>query len=207
MPDTGESKQSNRFSTDDKSRRGPGPAVSPRRRPPESPVPYVEPYRRIGSGWEVAPRHGLEGEYVEEDYLPEPPTPAELRREEGRKEREARRLSRLGRPDATPDSEEKLSEHYQEQRRKRETHQSKPWRKINRKPKDWERVVREDRQEKMRAETLATTGWGMGTPSAQASLVLQDIQHPRITSVDREELVLWKKKRDKYEDELKANAQ
>ncbi|ETV69639.1 hypothetical protein H257_14662 [Aphanomyces astaci] len=52
-------------------------------------------------------------------------------------------------------------------------------------------------------------GWTpvSGPHQSGPSLVLKDNEYPPITTVDRDSLVVWKRKRGRYEEKLKDNAQ
>ncbi|ETV70710.1 hypothetical protein H257_13808 [Aphanomyces astaci] len=55
--------------------------------------------------------------------------------------------------------------------------------------------------------TPSSGGWGPNFNSSGPSLVVTHVQPPRITCMDRTFLVSWVKKRETYEDKLRANAQ
>ncbi|RLO05090.1 hypothetical protein DYB28_013814, partial [Aphanomyces astaci] len=177
----------------------------------------------MGPNWEQLPRPPIEGAYVDEDYPPPEKSDAEKRAEEKAEARAKLRAERRNRPDSTPDSEEEEKE-YQEQRKQAERRRiNKANRPAKEKRVDHAKVARAAHDRRMLDTTLPSSsgwgpltsgpptpssgGWGPNFNSNGPSLVVTDVQPPRITCMDRTFLVSWVKKRETYEDKLRANAQ
>ncbi|KAF0708662.1 hypothetical protein AaE_013121 [Aphanomyces astaci] len=178
----------------------------------------------MGPNWEQLPRPPIEGAYVDEDYPPPKKSDAEKRAEEKAEARAKLRAERRNRPDSTPDSEEEEKEYQEEQRKQAERRRIN---KANRPPKekrvDHAKVARAAHDRRMLDTNLPSSsgweplssgpptpssgGWGPNFNSSGPSLVVTDVLPPRITCMDRTFLVSWVKKRETYEDKLRANAQ
>ncbi|ETV84953.1 hypothetical protein H257_02849 [Aphanomyces astaci] len=140
----------------------------------------------MGSNWEQLPRPPIEGAYVNEGY----PTPEKSEAEE--------------REDEKAEARAKLQEkEYQEEQRKQAERRRNN--KANRPPKekrvDHAKVARVAYDRRMLDTTIPSSsgwgpyssgpptpssgGWGTGINPSGLSLVVTDVQHPRITCMDR----------------------
>ncbi|RLO06392.1 hypothetical protein DYB28_014488, partial [Aphanomyces astaci] len=135
--------------------------------------------------------------YVDEDYPPSEKSDAEKRAEEKAEARAKLRAERRNRPDSTPDSEEEEKEYQEEQRKHAER------RRINPKEKrvDHAKVARAAHDRRMLDTTLPiSSGYEWTTDAKQRRMGAQlQLQWTFIVS--------WVKKRETYEDKLRANAQ
>ncbi|RHY85008.1 hypothetical protein DYB35_014020, partial [Aphanomyces astaci] len=169
----------------------------------------------------------LEGDYIELDNYDDEKTDLvrqQERQQAAKAERKRAKAAKLYRPDGTPDSS--YDDESEDERRKANAERRRRNREAKPKNKKVDYVA-QAKAEHARRLTAAfdspvwqptaqqwttqpgNSGWTpvSGPHQGGPSLVLKDIEYPPITTVDRDSLVAWKRKRDRYEEKLKANAQ
>jgi uncharacterized protein (DUF736 family) len=181
-------------------------------RQPVNPNPQLDlrnvPSHRIGAHWNVLPSHPLEGEYVDMDMdaLRAEEEAAIVRREETHEDKLIRWSKRHKDTDPT-DSEEEAWEYETTIERRRK----KYWKvKLHgpkvKQPKNDKRIEQAEwyrrRNDPEYQKEIRDRTRHINSPGP--SLVVNDVPAPRITSMDREFLVAWKKKREAYESKINA---